>query len=213
MGLIYTYADPRTGEIRYVGKTERDLESRIREHQCRARSGRTHLYCWTRSLEAKPLVEVLEETQNTTSAEVYWIAQLKAWGFNLVNHTDGGEGQRGLRHTQATKEKIGRAQRGLKKPWAAENIKAAQSANLGSTRPGSRETIKKAVLAARSESARIARSRAQGGRPVWCEQNGIVYPTASLAAEALGLDPSSVLKAVKGRLKSTGGFTFRFTKT
>jgi len=211
MGCIYTYSDPRNGEVRYVGKTDRTLEVRAIEHRYASRKGRTHLYTWMRSLPTSALIEVLEDSPaDINEAEVFWITQLKAWGFRLVNHTEGGEGISGWHHSETTKRHLsttlsGRAQ----PPGCAQNIRFAQKANVGSKKPKSKETIKIAMEASKSAEARIARSRALGGTAVLCESTGIVYQTVAEAARQLNLDPSSVRKAAKGLLHSTGGMKFK----
>jgi hypothetical protein len=90
---VYTLADPRTDEIRYVGKTV-NLKNRYADHlRC---NGTLHVHNWIkqlRNLELKPKIEVLEECNSDWQlAEIYWIEQLRQWGFNLTNHAIGGLG-------------------------------------------------------------------------------------------------------------------------
>lgn len=107
---IYTLADS-TG-IRYVGKSD-NPEERFRNHLKECTRCRTKKERWIFSLKQQNLSPVLEilEIVNVTSwseSEMYWIAQLKAWGFNILNGTDGGEGSNGFKgkkHTEETKEK------------------------------------------------------------------------------------------------------------
>jgi hypothetical protein len=113
--FIYVLSDPETGAIRYVGKTERSLKVRKNEHRSLSKHRKTHLYCWWRSLKAEPILEVVEEYETATllnEAECFWIDQFRALGFDLVNHTAGGEGQVGLKHTEDTKLRISRARGG-----------------------------------------------------------------------------------------------------
>lgn len=156
MGCVYTYADPVTGVVRYVGKTERSLASRVAEHKYNSRHGRTHLYCWMRSLGQSPRVETLEnDPSDINEAEAYWIGQLRAWGFDLVNHSVGGEGQVGLKHTMESKAKIAAALKGRPAPWARENIKKTHEAHRGKKLQG--DHLKK-VLAGLEKAREAART-------------------------------------------------------
>jgi len=111
---IYSLSDPSTGEIRYIGKTN-NLKTRFSNHMTAKR--KTHLYNWIYKLKEnnlKPVIEVVEECDdnNWDISERYWIAQFKAWGFNLVNHTAGGEGVFGYVHSAETKKQLS-----LQTPW------------------------------------------------------------------------------------------------
>lgn len=118
--LIYTLSDPITKEIRYVGKTKSPLKVRYNSHIAKSKRKETHTHCWIQSLikqKLKPLCEVLEECDQDTweNSEIYWISQLKTWGFNLTNHTEGGEGggpRKGWVMPQITKDKISKTMKG-----------------------------------------------------------------------------------------------------
>lgn len=101
-GIVYGMADPRTHEIRYVGKTERTLQRRKTQHlyQARHNSPQTHKVAWLRTLlesGVEPEMVILERvsTQETLdAAECRWIKELREQGCRLTNATDGGEGVR-----------------------------------------------------------------------------------------------------------------------
>lgn len=91
---IYTLSHPVTSEIRYVGKTKYSLEIRLRKHLVTKEVN--YRGNWIRSLiklNLKPKIELLDEVEeyNWQYIEKYWIAQLKTWGFRLINLTEGGE--------------------------------------------------------------------------------------------------------------------------
>jgi len=94
---IYSLSDPFTGEIRYIGKANR-LGSRLSTHITEAKKNRNSRKKgkWTRSLlekGVKPLIEIIDKVSVSEWQywEVYWISQFKAWGFDLLNETEGGE--------------------------------------------------------------------------------------------------------------------------
>lgn len=84
----------------------------MREHLCRARKGSHagHIYTWLRAIDLIPEVDVLEEVSGgdteLADAERFWIASMKASGAVLVNHTDGGEGAVGYKHTDEARKKM-----------------------------------------------------------------------------------------------------------
>lgn len=97
---IYTLTDPRTKEIRYVGKTIKTLQQRLTAHLYDINRTKTHKSNWIREVMSEDLTPIIEEIETlpwnvSQEAEMYWIAQFQAWGFRLVNLTKGGEGTLG----------------------------------------------------------------------------------------------------------------------
>ena len=93
---IYTLSDPRDGKIRYVGKTK-NLKQRRHNHLNNLHGKSTHKRNWISSLKKEnvlPIMEIIDEVDQSSWHfwEKFWISQLKTWGFNLVNHTEGGDG-------------------------------------------------------------------------------------------------------------------------
>lgn len=194
--FVYGLYSPLTREIRYVGKTARSVEVRLNEHRFNAKTSKTHLYCWWRALGVEPVIGVLEKYNSEAEAsvgEMIWIKALKETDARLVNHSDGGEGQTGLKHTQETKDKISKAGKGKKKP------------GTGSALRGRKLTYLRTV----SLETKIKTSRKMGGRPI-VDQNGNVYPTTRGACKQLGLDQSHVVGVLKGRSKSHKGYVFKY---
>jgi hypothetical protein len=123
---IYTLSDPRTGAVRYVGKTV-DMAARLREH--RRAVGRTAKARWVKMLKGLGLSPVLEPLETVPvskwqEAEVYWITQLKALGIKLLNGDCGGLGSDRL--PVEVKQKIsasltGRPNTALARPVAQYN--------------------------------------------------------------------------------------------
>lgn len=98
MIYFYTLSHPTTNEIRYLGKTN-NIKKRYNKHINESiKSTTSHKKAWTNSLlkqNLKPTIEILDilgKNTNWQFQEQYWISQLKTWGFNLTNSTNGGEG-------------------------------------------------------------------------------------------------------------------------
>ena len=95
--FIYSLCDPNTKEIRYIGKAN-NIQYRLWSHIHEAKNDLRNMHkCnWIKSLlkeGKKPIIEIIEEVSVDywKDSEIYWISQLKAWGFNLINKTSGGE--------------------------------------------------------------------------------------------------------------------------
>lgn len=108
---IYALADPRTGEVRYVGMTVRSLKVRLRDH-LRAMKRDDYRTRWIRSLRSagvKPEMNELEivPVEDRCAAEQRWISFYRQQGARLVNATNGGAGTLGYRRTEEDKRRIG----------------------------------------------------------------------------------------------------------
>lgn len=123
---IYILIDPRNNQVRYVGKAN-NVSQRYKAHLNRARKHQIHKANWIKQLKdigLKPIVEVIDivPIDEWIYWETYWIGQFKAWGFDLINYTNGGDGCTfanqtsfkkghkswlGKKHSDETKKKIG----------------------------------------------------------------------------------------------------------
>lgn len=90
---IYGLVDPRTGQLRYVGKAN-DLASRLKSHLRDAKRRDTPVYRWIRKLLTQgvgPSIRLLEEcTGDWREAERRIIAEYREAG-TLLNVADGGD--------------------------------------------------------------------------------------------------------------------------
>ena len=129
--IIYGLCDPRTGELRYVGKTSRTLKDRMKGHLCDAKKGTAHRNRWIAALlrqGVKPeMFEIEIVDGDGCEAERHHIAAFRALGCRLTNLTDGGEGAPGLVPTHETRAKVSAAK---KTNWADPEFRAKQSASI-----------------------------------------------------------------------------------
>lgn len=130
---IYLLIDPRTDEIRYVGKTEQKLSSRISAHI--ADKTLCHRTNWLAELKCAGLrpvgvtIETIEGEWPWQQEERYWISKLKAMGARLVNNTSGGDGVPDL--PKETRERMRRVWIGRKhSPETIEKLKAARAKRI-----------------------------------------------------------------------------------
>lgn len=128
---IYVLKDPRTGEVRYVGKTIKKLIHRLSDH-CSATKETNRKCNWIRSLlkiGLKPIIEEIEICfmSNWAKREAYWIQYYKGIGCQLTNSTNGGEGTFGWRHSEESKLKM----RGKRKPLSKQTRLNMSLAHIG----------------------------------------------------------------------------------
>lgn len=116
MAYIYILIDPLTDDVRYCGKTN-NIKVRIAGHLKEKRSNKDKMD-WVKNLKSqkvKPKLCVIDEVSDEDWSfwEKYWISQLKCWGFDLLNKTNGGEsGVTGFKHTKEARRKISEKQKG-----------------------------------------------------------------------------------------------------
>jgi len=116
MVYIYILIDPLTNEVRYCGKTN-NIKVRLAGHLKEKRSNNDKMD-WVKNLKSqkvKPKLCVIDEVpdEDWSFWEKYWISQLKCWGFDLLNKTNGGEsGVTGFKHTKEARRKISEKQKG-----------------------------------------------------------------------------------------------------
>ena len=81
---------------------------------------KSHRSSWIKSLNGKsPKIVILAEAAKKSdlpALEKFFIAKGKFLGWNLTNHTDGGEGTAGFKHTDEAKRKISKS---LREQWSA----------------------------------------------------------------------------------------------
>lgn len=120
---IYGLIDPITTEIRYVGRTKRSLDVRLRSHIKEARvRGNTHVHCWIKSLSnrgASPEMVLLQECNSDTwsEGERFWIEYFRSIGADLTNIAVGGQGPLGFQHKEETKARWRESRRGEACYW------------------------------------------------------------------------------------------------
>lgn len=111
--LIYALTDPRTDEVRYIGKSTSGLK-RPKEHLRPTQlKPNTHKTRWIRQLLTqglKPKIQILEEFStgdDLNYAECFWIAQGRGLEWKLTNATKGGDGQsKGYAPSEETRAKM-----------------------------------------------------------------------------------------------------------
>lgn len=114
--FIYCLVDPRTNQIRYVGKAN---NPKIRYKQHLNKKIKNYVHYWIQSLNKEgqfPELFIIDEVPKVDWIfwEQHYISLYKSWGFKLTNLTSGGDGLEGFKHSQLTKTKISILHKGRK---------------------------------------------------------------------------------------------------
>lgn len=106
---IYTLSDPRTNEVRYVGKTVFPLPHRLSNHINAAMLAKrdSHVARWIRILHAdgcRPVITQIDTAgDDWADRERFWIKSYRDNGARLTNLTLGGEGNLGYTPSNETR--------------------------------------------------------------------------------------------------------------
>lgn len=145
---IYAMCDPRTNEIRYIGKTSCSLRQRLCGHLDDSKPTRKKVQ-WINELRAhglRPeicLIETLVDcmVEEWMEAECFWIASLKFLGAKLTNENRGGGGP--ITHSEEARKKI--SEMGKARRASAETRAKMSAAQRGRRHtPESIEKLRKA---------------------------------------------------------------------
>lgn len=116
------HAQNRPDAIRYVGKTELALQTRLSLHISSPHSG---LITWIEHLRQKPRILLLQECDALSweETERYWIVRLRKEGHPLLNRSRGGaRGPLGFVRTVETRRRMSKAKIGSKNPMYGKDF-------------------------------------------------------------------------------------------
>lgn len=208
---IYGLMDPRTNEIRYVGKTAGSLVNRLRGH-IKDKGSNKHKVNWIKSvLSAGTTPEIFEiervDKDNWQEAEIFWIAYFKELGAKLTNATAGGDGLSSESWTPEMRQRVSIIQKD--RPLTEEHVQALLKANadpeVKARRSASqmghevskeaRKKLRQANLGkTHSDESKAKMSLAQIGKPKEKAQNRTAEENAIVSA--------NISKAVTGIKKT-----------
>lgn len=107
-GIIYTLSHPTTKKVVYIGKTIHTLKDRLYGHIGDSKRHNRKICKWINKLTSEGLLPLIEELdcsseKDLARLEIFYIELFKSWGFDLKNHTNGGEGLIGFNHSEKSK--------------------------------------------------------------------------------------------------------------
>lgn len=164
---IYGLVDPRTNELRYVGKTIQPLNDRLRIHLYDARRGLKRYVCnWIRQVlrdGLEPEIFEIESVQEDwIEQEQFWIAYFRYIGARLTNGTIGGEGTPGRKASAETLAKMSEIS---KRTQMVPSVRAKKSESMRRNHAdpeiharisqGIKAAVNRPDVKARSDAARV----------------------------------------------------------
>lgn len=222
--LIYTLSNPLTQEVKYIGKTINNLNSRLRQHITRKRMNKTT--CWIKSLFKEGLIPLIEELdscewEQSADLEIFYISIFKLWGFNLTNLTDGGEGTIGYKFSEESKAKIGKANKGNKvwegRKHSEETKNKISIANKGKQRTNEFKEFRsnyqknKNWKPSNEMYENMLKSHARKVIQLDKENNIIKeFLTIASAARELSLRPEKITLSCQSKTRKHGGFKWEY---
>ena len=136
--IYYLVSTRDLNDVRYVGKTIKELKRRLQCHLTDAKRSisNAHRWKWNRNwnwishelsegFDIKIIeLDSIESNNNDWEwLEQYWISQMKTWGFNLNNLTDGGDGNKNQVFRRESIEKRRSKIIGVRRPdWVRAKI-------------------------------------------------------------------------------------------
>jgi hypothetical protein len=163
--LIYGLFDPRTNELRYVGKTDQTLKDRLKAHIGRRNlTSKRHSSRWISGIinsGARPEIFEIEKVPpgwDWKECEEFWIEYFKSIGCRLTNISSGGEGASGSKRSPEFIENIRAKMTGrtFDDEWRRK-ISVAKKGRQ--TQPQTQETISKRCESIKRTWAQRAASR------------------------------------------------------
>lgn len=229
---IYTLEHPVTGEVRYVGKTEQSLSTRLIKHVHDCKRSKTHRNNWIQSIlnqGLRPTISLIDEVsvEDWQIYEKYWISQFRTWGFSLVNGTEGGEAVYSQGQTYEQKhgaEKAKLLKEKLRKVWVDKYANGYINPTKGRVSPligksRSKEAISNWRISREgwkhTEEAKIKVSKSKNGNRsiLQVDENGITLKEFSNIYEVVqefGIRRQYILDVLCGQHNSTSGLRFMY---
>ena len=200
---------------RYVGKTKRSLSQRWKEHVRNAIVGYDDMTLYRAIRKHGPEAFELSILQECVSedeldiAEKRWIADLRTFGEGY-NMTEGGDGPKGYRHTEATKRKMSEFRKGRKLgPFSEEHKKKISLAKLG-TGIGPRFHVRGWHHDAVARK-KIAQSQYVKVTQYDMNNNQVaIYDSMIEAEQATGVMRQGISRCCRFPHRSAKGFRFRY---
>lgn len=210
MVYIYTLSHPETLEIRYIGVTN-NIKIRYKNHI--NPYGNTHKECWVKSLlkqGLKPIISIIDEFSTHEEAyefESYWIQQFKTWGFNLVNHSEGGKGNSGNNVSQETKDKISKT---LKDKYSKEPHKLKGRKHSEEHKKARSKRMKGKIPPCSFKGKKHSKSVR---KVVQVYKDGILIDTLDSVLETskkYNVNAGAISNVCRGKCKTAKDYTFKY---
>ena len=222
--MIVYQAHNRITDCFYIGKTNKNLSTRIRQHYNDAKCyGRTYFH---KAIMKYPkdafewiVIKAFNDKNECNQAEIFWINIIKSCRHKIYNLTNGGDGgsrpgkmnpNYGKCLNDETKQKISKRLKEyykindnpmLGKVSPMKNVKHTQEARNKISQE--KKGIKRLdMLGSNNKSA----------RPIYCITTDEYFEYAKKAAEKYNSDLSSIIKCCKGKIELVKGKAYKYAE-
>lgn len=235
--FIYGIFDPNEpNEIRYVGKTKKNVEKRLNEHiYLSKREKKRPLYLWIKKLlnnNVKPIIKIIEETDDINWAikETYWI-KLHRKNGKLLNLTDGGESNLNYVPSEETRKKISQSNIGKHNYWLGKKLSEEHKNKIGKSGFGkkrseeTKKNISNSLIGKKlseehrkklSDVSPYKNKIAKNVRPIIkiCLDTGVeleTYPSLEVAAKSNNIkSKGNIVSVCNGTRNHCGGYKWKY---
>lgn len=217
---IYVITNLKNGK-KYVGQSC-DVVRRIRTHKLLLSSGRhknRHLQAaWDKYGAAWFSFEVIESCpiDDLNKREVFWIKHYNSFSQNGYNLTLGGDGSRGYRFPESTKQRLREiAKSRTLRYWLGKKLSTEHREKLReAAKNRSEEHLRKIGEASRrvmsDPDIKQKMISHQNNKAVFCRELGVTFYSIGDAARKTGLSTGNISKVCRGLIKKTGGYHWEF---
>lgn len=222
---IYKLIDPRNNLPRYIGLTFNSLKYRLKSHRCD--KSRTHKCNWIKSIlkdGLTPKIEIIESNiyshEMACEREIYWISEYKKLGYDLTNATTGGKTNTTI--NDETRLKMSLSQKERYKTYKLVLSDETKKRISESTKRRMQDIKEIEKLKISNKKYEDSKTVEQKERDILIQDNKIVikydkdmnyiceYLSIRDANRKTNIDRSNISKCCKNKVKSAGGFIWRF---
>lgn len=202
--IIYKITNLKNNKS-YIGKTTRDLETRLGEHlrhqdkpigQALAEYGLDSF--------AIDVIDTAETNEELNSKERYWIAAYDSMIPNGYNQSYGGDTSEGFRHRKESKRKMSKAKSSV---YSGEGNPFYGKRHTEEARKKMSEAWKTREY---TDEWRQHLSESHKKQAVINVDTGEVFPSIKSAAEKYCIKATHITRVCKGKRKRTGGFRWAY---
>jgi group I intron endonuclease len=230
--IIYGIYDPNhPNNIRYVGKTKKNVKQRLSEHIYLSKIGvKRPLNLWIKKLLDNNIIPEIIEIEKTSinewcDREIYWISFYRE-KTNLLNLSDGGGSNLNYSPSEETRKKISEGNKGKVGYWrdkkmTEEHKQKISDGGLGKKRSeNTKKNISNSLFGKKlteKHKKSLIESHLHLRKPVVkiCPKTNEVLDEYVSITEALKLNglekvKTNLIGVCKGRNKTCGGFIWKY---
>lgn len=220
---IYKLIDPMTNEIRYIGLTFNDLKQRLKSH-CSEKS-KSHKSNWVQSLikqGLKPIIESIEDNilsyDEVCEREIFYINKYKSEGYRLTNMASGGNKNKKMSYETRNKMSNSAKNRNFRLVLS-EDVKKTISdkAKKRFENQFERERLKisnKKYEDSKTKEQKLKDILIQDVKSVLQYDKDMIFISEYIsirdAERKTNINRSNITKCCKNKVKSAGGFIWKF---